>query len=119
MKITQLAAAALCLGATLCGAAHAVNVDINVGVPGVVVVPPPPPVYVAPAPVYVAPAPVYVRPGWYGERYYDGHRYWARHDWEQHERYARDHGDDHYHHDHDQDRAYHNCPPGHAKKGEC
>ena len=82
-----LAAAAI----TLASAVHAtdVNVGINVGVP-VVVAPPPPPAVV-------------VAPGWYDDRYWDGHRYWDRDDWEKH---------------HHHDKGWH-CPPGHAKKGEC
>ncbi|MEX3840182.1 hypothetical protein [Paraburkholderia sp. BR10882] len=70
-------------------AVHAtdVNVGINVGAP----------VVVAP------PAAVVVTPGWHDDRYWDGHRYWNRDDWEKH---------------HHHDKGWH-CPPGHAKKGEC
>jgi hypothetical protein len=74
----------------------------------------PQPVY-APAQVY-APGPgvVAISPGWYGARYYDGHRYWERAAWQrghpEHrnqpgrddrhgERHA--HGDDNHGHDHD------------------
>jgi hypothetical protein len=71
-------------------AAQAVEVGVNIGLPGAVLT--------APAPVAV------VSPGWYGDRYYDGSRYWNRDDWNEHQR----HGKDHRH-----------CPPGHAKKGEC
>jgi hypothetical protein len=96
---------AVCALLGLSNVAHAVNIDINVGTPA--------PVYVAPPPVYVAPpAQVVMVPGWHGDRYYDGHRYWSRHDWEAHQH---DEHDDHHHHE---DDRYH-CPPGHAKKGEC
>jgi hypothetical protein len=91
MKQT-LAGAALFAAIGLVGAsAHAadVNVGINIGTP---------------APVVVAPAPVVVAPGWYDDRYWDGHRYWERDEWEEH-----------HHHGHGRDF----CPPGHAKKGEC
>ncbi|WP_323119874.1 hypothetical protein [Burkholderia alba] len=95
MKRTLIAFALA--GLTLSGAAHAVNVDVNIGTPA--------PVVVAPGP-----APVVVTQGWHGDRYWDGHRYWERREWEarQHARYDRDH---------DRDRGH--CPPGHAKKGEC
>ncbi len=75
--------AGLGIGASSAAMAH-VDVGVNIGVPGVVLAapepvyappPPPPPVY-APAPVVV------VNPGWYGDRYYDGHRYWERREWE-------------------------------------
>ncbi|SDR25455.1 hypothetical protein [Paraburkholderia tuberum] len=82
--------AGLAIGASTAAFAH-VDVGVNIGVPGIAVVPAvveaPPPVYVQPAPVY-APAPppaVIVAPGWYGERYYDGHRYWERRQWERRE----------------------------------
>jgi hypothetical protein len=78
--------AGLCL-VTMSGFAHAggVSVGINVGIPA--------PVYIAPQPYYAPPpppviyqsAPVYVQPpiviGWYGNRYYDGRRYWGRDEW--------------------------------------
>jgi hypothetical protein len=78
--------AGLCL-VTMSGFAHAggVNVGINIGIPAPVYVapqpyyaPPPPPVIYQPAPVYVQP-PVVI--GWYGNRYYDGRRYWDRDEW--------------------------------------
>lgn len=87
MKYPLLASLVASLGIGLSGAANAVNVDVNIGTP---------------APVVVAPAPVVI--GWQGDRYYDGHRYWNRDEWEKH---------NHHHGDHD------HCPPGHAKKGEC
>jgi hypothetical protein len=59
----------------------------------------PPPDVVAPAAVVV------VSPGWHGDRYCDGRRYWDRDEWEERHRHH-GHGPDH-------------CPPGHAKKGEC
>lgn len=76
--------AGLGIAASSVALAH-VDVGVNIGVPGVVYAPepvyaapePPPP----PPPVY-APAVVVVNPGWYGDRYYDGHRYWERRDWE-------------------------------------
>jgi hypothetical protein len=106
MKKLLLVVSTACSLAGMTDVARAVNIDINVGTPA--------PVYVAPAPVYVPSPPgrVVVVPGWYGERYYDGHRYWSRHEWDEHQHYDRDH---HQHHDNDR---YH-CPPGHAKKGEC
>jgi len=60
-----------------------VDVGVNIGIPGVAYAPEP--VYAAPPPVVYAPPPpvVVIAPGWYGERYYDGHRYWARRDWEE------------------------------------
>ena len=111
MKYSFLAPVALALCIGFCGAAQAVNVDVNIGVPGVVVVPAAP-VYVAPRPVYAAPPVVVIRPGWYGDRYYDGRRYWARREWEErhHGEWERDR--------HEHQERYH-CPPGHAKKGEC
>ncbi|MBB5413309.1 MULTISPECIES: hypothetical protein [unclassified Paraburkholderia] len=112
--------AGLAIGASTAAFAH-VDVGVNIGVPGIAVAPAvveaPPPVYVQPAPVY-APAPppaVIVAPGWYGERYYDGHRYWERREWERHHNEWRDargpHGDWHdngwhgHGHDHD-DRGH-------------
>jgi hypothetical protein len=77
--------------------ASGVRLGINIGVPA--------PVYVAPTPYYVpppppvvyAPAPYYGRPpvviGWYGNRYYDGRRYWGRDEWyRRHGGYNRGHG---------------------------
>lgn len=37
---------------------------------------------------------VVVTPGWHGDRYYDGHRYWERREWERH------HREEAYRHDH-------------------
>ncbi|PQV46844.1 hypothetical protein [Paraburkholderia sp. BL21I4N1] len=74
--------AGLGIGASPVAFAH-VDVGVNIGIPGVVYAPQP--VYAAPPPPPVyAPAPpvVVVAPGWYGERYYDGHRYWERREWE-------------------------------------
>lgn len=80
------------LAITSTAQAH-VNVDIGIGVPGVVYAEPapvyaPPPVYVAPQPVYVprpvvvAPAPVYAAPYWAGRDDDDdddrGERRWRR-----------------------------------------
>ena len=75
--------AGLGISASSAALAH-VDVGVNIGVPGVAYAAPEP-VYAPPPPVY-APAPpvVVVSPGWYGERYYDGHRYWERRDWEAH-----------------------------------
>jgi hypothetical protein len=88
MKTTLKAAAALAIGATMMmGAAPAmarVNVDVNVGLPGVFY--PAPPVYVQPRPVYVQPQPVYVQPpayGYgYGSQWHRGHRHHGRGDWD-------------------------------------
>ena len=39
-------------------------------------------VYVAPQPRYEEPAPdVAITPGWHGDRYWDGHRYWEHDEW--------------------------------------
>lgn len=96
MKRSLIAFALTGAGIALSGAAHAVNVDVNIGTPAPVVVAP------APAPVIVAPAPApAIVVGWHGDRYWDGHRYWERREWEEHHRR----------------RGF--CPPGHAKKGEC
>ncbi|MGO4277362.1 hypothetical protein SAMN05216321_101389 [Cupriavidus sp. OV038] len=73
-------AAALASGAAMAR----VNVDVAIGVPGVVVggpayyAPPPPVYYAPPAPVYYGPPPVVVRPApvYYGPRYYPGPRYY-------------------------------------------
>ncbi|MGO4812554.1 hypothetical protein AB4156_23630 [Cupriavidus sp. 2MCAB6] len=83
-----------------------VNVDIGIGVPGVVYAEPapvyaPPPVYAAPRPVYVSrpvvviPAPVYTAPYWRKRDNDDhqGERHW-------HGRGRREHGE-HRRHGHD------------------
>lgn len=56
-----------------------VNVDVNIGVPGVFY---PAPVYVQPRPVYVQPRPVYVqpRPVYYKQKHHRKHHYYSRHD---------------------------------------
>ncbi|ACD16611.1 hypothetical protein [Paraburkholderia phytofirmans] len=74
--------AGLGIGASSVALAH-VDVGVNIGVPGVVYAPEP--VYAPPPPPVYAPAPpvVVVSPGWYGERYYDGNRYWERREWEE------------------------------------
>ena len=89
-----------------------VHIGVNIGPPVVVAPapvyvapppPPPPPVYYAPAPapVYVAPGPALVI-GWYGDRYWDGHRYWGRDEWYRH--HPPGHGD---WHGHDRDHDWH------------
>jgi len=100
MKFPLVATAVISIGIVFSGGAHAVNVGINIGVP---------------APIVVAPAPVIVA-GWHGDRYYDGHRYWERREWEEHQRHHGDHDRDH-RRDRDEDGRH--CPPGHQKKGEC
>ena len=91
MKNYHAIAAGLLLGATLMlGAAPAmarVDVDLNIGIPGVYVQPAPVyvqprPVYVEPAPVYVQPQPVYVQPrpvyieqDWRERRWHERHRH--------------------------------------------
>src|ERR1700686_3786343 len=45
-----------------------VDVGVNIGIPGAVV----------------------VSPGWYGDRYYDWHRYWQRREWEERHRNERE-----------------------------
>jgi hypothetical protein len=52
----------------------------------------------ADAPVYVQPA-VVINPGWYGDRYYDGHRYWERREWEERHRDVREWHDARAHYD--------------------
>lgn len=57
-----------------------VNVDLNIGVPGVYVAEPvyvqPQPVYMQPQPVYVQPQPVYyAHPRHYRHRHYSHHRH--------------------------------------------
>ncbi|HEY2023845.1 hypothetical protein [Paraburkholderia sp.] len=110
--------AGLAIGASSAAFAH-VDVGVNIGLPGIAVAPAvveaPPPVYVQqPEPVYAPPpAAVVITPGWYGDRYYDGHRYWERREWERHHREWHDargpHGDWHdngwhgHGHDHDHD----------------
>jgi hypothetical protein len=112
ISIVPFLAGALTLGAlATAGAARAadVHVGVNIGVPAPIYVAPTP-VYAPPPPpvIYQPPAPVYVRPpvviGWYGDRYWDGRRYWSRNDWYRYHRY--DHGYDHGH--------GHGHPPGHA-----
>jgi len=91
--------AGLAFGVSSAAFAH-VDVGVNIGIPGVVVAPPPP-VYVQPEPVYVAPPPaVVIAPGWYGDRYYDGRRYWDRREWEHHHHEWHDDDDD------DDDQGY-------------
>ena len=77
--------AGLGIGASTAALAH-VDVGVNIGVPGIAYAPEP--VYAPPPPPVYAPAPpvVVVSPGWYGERYYDGHRYWERREWEERHR---------------------------------
>lgn len=79
--------AGVSIAASSAALAH-VDVGVNIGVPGVAYAPEP--VYAAPPPppVYAPPPVVVVNPGWYGDRYYDGHRYWERREWEErhHER---------------------------------
>jgi hypothetical protein len=66
------------IGVSVSSAAFAhVDVGVSIGVPGVAYAPEP--VYAPPAPVYVQPpSAVVINPGRYGDRYYDGHRYWER-----------------------------------------
>ncbi len=66
----------------------------GIGIAASVVTPPP------------APAPTQAAVGWHGDRYYDGHRYWERKEWEEHQREHGGYGDDH-------------CPPGLEKQGRC
>lgn len=103
MKKYHAIAAGLLLGTTLMlGATPAmarVDVDVNIGLPGLYVQPAPvyvqpqpyyvepEPVYVQPRPVYVQPRPVYVQPqpvyieqrGW-RERHWHGRHEWRDHD---------------------------------------
>lgn len=87
--------AGLGIAASSAAWAH-VDVGVNIGVPGVAYAPEP--VYAQPEPVYAPPEPVYapappvvvVSPGWYGDRYYDGHRYWDRREWEERHHDRRD-----------------------------
>ncbi|RBB32381.1 hypothetical protein DPV79_38705 [Burkholderia reimsis] len=99
MKKALLLSCTVAAAAGLSAAAHATNIGINIGMPTPVVT----------APALTVPSPVkVVTPGWYGERYYDGHRYWTRDEWNERPGHDRRHGDGHRH-----------CPPGHEKKGEC
>jgi hypothetical protein len=66
--------ASLGIAASSVALAH-VDVGVNIGIPGAVY---------APEPVYAPPTAVVISPGWYGDRYYDGHRYWERREWEEH-----------------------------------
>jgi len=96
------------IGASVSSLAMAhVDVGVDIGVPGVVYAPQP--VYAEPPPVYAPPPPppqaaVVIAPGWYGDRYYDGHHYWNRRDWE-----ARHHDDRYWREAHD----YHGGYDGH------
>ncbi len=109
MKRIAIIGALGCALLAISGTARArVNVDIGIGIPGVVYAEPAP-VYVAPQPVYVAPQPVYVprpvivapapayAPRW-RERDYDddndqGERKWRRHERRGHGDHGR-HGDE-------------------------
>lgn len=78
------AAAGLIVGSSLmlttAPAMARVDVDLNIGVPGLYVQPAP--IYVQPRPVYVRPQPVYMQP----QPYWRG-RHWQEHQWrEQHDR---------------------------------
>jgi uncharacterized protein YraI len=47
---------------------------------------------------HMMPVGVSINIGWHGDRYYDGHRYWAHDDWMRHHPHDYDphhHGDDH------------------------
>ncbi|HZZ11211.1 MAG TPA: hypothetical protein VFE79_11025 [Paraburkholderia sp.] len=47
---------------------------------------------------HMMPVGVSINVGWHGDRYYDGHRYWAHDDWMRHHPHDNDphhHGDDH------------------------
>jgi hypothetical protein len=58
----------------------------------------PPPSYAQP---HMMPVGIQVNIGWHGDRYYDGHRYWAHDDWMR----RHPHDRDPYHHDgHDDHR---------------
>lgn len=73
----MMAAVALTLAAN--PAMARTNVDISIGIPGVIYAQPEP-VYVQPRPVYVQPQPVYVQPRpVYVERYHGG-RHWRGRD---------------------------------------
>jgi hypothetical protein len=87
------------LGVSVCSAAFAhVDVGVNIGVPGVAYAPEP--AYAPPAPAYVEPsAAVVISPGWYGDRYYDGHHYWERRQWEERHRDGREWHDARAHYD--------------------
>lgn len=89
-----------------------VHVGVNIGVPTPVYVVPQPVYAPPPPPVIYQPAPVYVRPpvviGWYGNRYYDGRRYWDRDDW--YRQHGRGHDKHHGHgngHGHGHDKHHH------------
>jgi hypothetical protein len=83
------------LGAAIFGVSQFANAGVGIGINLAL----PAPVYVAPAPVYAPPppppavvayqpvvaAPVLVSPslviGWHSGQYWDGHRWWSRHDY--------------------------------------
>jgi len=83
--------AGLGIGASSAAMAR-VDVGVNLGLPVAVL---------EPAPVYAQPvSTVVVTTGWHGDRYYDGHRYWARNEWTHNHpdnRGMRGHDDDHRH----------------------
>jgi hypothetical protein len=81
--ISMTLVAGLAIGASSAALAH-VDVGVNIGVPGIAVEAPPP-VYVQPEYAPPPPPAVVVAPGWYGDRYYDGHRYWEHREWEHRE----------------------------------
>jgi hypothetical protein len=85
LLLVQFAAGAVLAGTLSAGLAHAdVRIGVNVGIPAPVYVAPPAVYAPPPPPVIYQPGPVYARPpaiGWYGNRYYDGRRYWNRNDW--------------------------------------
>ncbi|MFM0629460.1 hypothetical protein [Paraburkholderia xenovorans] len=52
---------------------------------------------------HMMPVGVSINIGWHGDRYYDGHRYWAHDDWMRH--HPRDY-DPHHHDDHRPPQRY-------------
>src|SRR5436190_1988086 len=100
MKKVLTVAAGLIASATLMLAAAPamarVDVDLNIGLPGVYVAPAPVyyqprPVYVQPRPVYIEPEPVYYQPQPY--YYVERGRYWDGHEHRWHEHHGRGHRD--------------------------
>jgi hypothetical protein len=88
-KTSRTAIAALLAGGALLGATSAFAQTDPMFVRGSV----PQATYGAP---HLMPVGVQVNIGWHGDRYYDGHRYWAHDDWMHHH----PHDYDPYHHGH-------------------
>src|ERR1700755_947559 len=88
-RLVPLLLGVLTLSASGVAMAGGLNVGVNIGIPARVYFapppvyapppPPPPPVVYQPAPVYYGGPSIVI--GWHGDPYWDGHRSWARDDW--------------------------------------